>query len=102
MNETNSPTDARALHLVWNGVEWVDDRCGCRYHPDDPNMTHGGAPHVHPCERHTKAVGMVEEASVPGGAVDDEPKWDACAEPHCPVMHSNPNYCDRHSDREKK
>ena len=42
----------RALHLVWNGVEWIDDRCGCRYHPDDPNMSHGGAPHVHPCERH--------------------------------------------------
>lgn len=44
--------DAGALHLVWNGVEWVDDRCGCRYHPDDQNMSHGGAPHVHQCEKH--------------------------------------------------
>lgn len=42
----------RELHLEWDGVEWVDDRCGCRYHPDDPNMTHGGGPHVHPCEKH--------------------------------------------------
>lgn len=42
----------RALHLDWNGVEWVDDRCGCRYHPDDENGSHGGAPHVHRCEQH--------------------------------------------------
>jgi len=42
----------RPLHLSWNGTEWVDDRCGCRYHPDDDNGSHGGAPHVHRCERH--------------------------------------------------
>ena len=45
--------EARALHLVWDGTDWIDDRCGCRYHPDDPNGSHGGAPHVHRCERHT-------------------------------------------------
>lgn len=43
---------ARSHHLIWNGTEWVDDRCGCRYHPDDDRGTHGGAPHVHLCERH--------------------------------------------------
>jgi len=52
------PKDAedkvRALHLMWNGEEWIDERCGCRYHPDDPNMTHGGAPHMHPCKKHAK------------------------------------------------
>lgn len=42
----------RAHHLGWNGTEWVDHRCGCRYHPDDDNNTHGGGPHVHPCEKH--------------------------------------------------
>jgi len=42
----------RSHHLSWNGSEWVDERCGCRYHPDDDNGTHGGAPHVHLCERH--------------------------------------------------
>lgn len=45
----------RELHLVWNGTEWTDDRCGCRYHPDDQNMSHGGAPHVHQCEAHRVA-----------------------------------------------
>jgi len=34
--------DGRPMHLVWNGTEWVDDRCGCRFHPDP-------FPHVHPC-----------------------------------------------------
>lgn len=42
----------RGLHLEWNGTEWVDDRCGCRYHPDDDAGSHGGAPHVHRCEKH--------------------------------------------------
>jgi len=47
------PTEPnRPHHLVWSGVEWIDDRCGCRYHPDDDNQTHGGGPHVHPCEKH--------------------------------------------------
>lgn len=46
----------RDSHLVWNGVEWVDDRCGCRYHPDDDNGTHGGGPHVHPCAAHRPAA----------------------------------------------
>ena len=50
-------TTPRPLHLRWNGTEWTDDRCGCRYHPDDPNMTHGGAPHVHRCDRHTAGDG---------------------------------------------
>ena len=48
-------TKPRELNLVWNGVEWADDRCGCRYHPDDQNMSHGGGPHVHQCERHKQA-----------------------------------------------
>lgn len=43
---------ARPNHLKWNGTEWVDDRCGCRYHPDDDNGTHGGAPHIHRCAEH--------------------------------------------------
>jgi len=43
---------ARPLHLSWNGTEWVDDRCGCRFHPDDPNNNHGGGPHVHQCAFH--------------------------------------------------
>lgn len=42
----------RPHHLRWSGVEWVDDRCGCRYHPDDNNGSHGGAPHVHRCDQH--------------------------------------------------
>lgn len=42
----------RPHHLKWNGDEWVDQRCGCRYHPDDNNGTHGGAPHVHRCKEH--------------------------------------------------
>ncbi len=42
----------RPHHLKWNGTEWVDERCGCRYHPDDDRGTHGGAPHVHPCRKH--------------------------------------------------
>jgi hypothetical protein len=42
----------RPHHLAWNGTEWVDGRCGCRYHPDDDNGSHGGAPHVHRCEKH--------------------------------------------------
>lgn len=46
------PDAARAHHLAWNGTEWVDARCGCRYHPDDDNGSHGGAPHVHRCKAH--------------------------------------------------
>ena len=44
----------RPHHLKWNGTEWVDERCGCRYHPDDDNGKHGGAPHVHLCEKHSR------------------------------------------------
>lgn len=47
--------EARAHHLGWNGHEWVDHRCGCRYHPDDDRGTHGGGPHVHPCTTHGAA-----------------------------------------------
>ena len=46
---------ARPNHLVWDGIEWVDERCGCQYHPDDDNGTHGGAPHVHLCAKHQAA-----------------------------------------------
>lgn len=46
---------ARELHLQWNGTEYVDDRCGCRYHPDDDSGSHSGAPHVHLCARHSAA-----------------------------------------------
>lgn len=46
------PRPARDHHLRWVETEWADARCGCRYHPDDDNGTHGGAPHVHLCERH--------------------------------------------------
>lgn len=58
---TNPPRDSsvpigRPHHLLWNGSEWTDERCGCRYHPDDDNGTHGGAPHVHPCAAHAKAA----------------------------------------------
>lgn len=56
--EDTSPADepARPNHLIWCDNEWVDDRCGCRYHPDDDNGTHGGAPHVHRCERHATTI----------------------------------------------
>ena len=53
--------EPRELHLSWNGVEWVDDRCGCRYHPDDPNGSHGGAPHVHRCKQHAKLADMLPD-----------------------------------------
>ncbi len=53
--------EPRELHLSWNGVEWMDDRCGCRYHPDDPNGSHGGAPHVHRCKQHAKLADMLPE-----------------------------------------
>jgi hypothetical protein len=42
----------RPHHLWWTGTEWIDERCGCRYHPDDDNGSHGGAPHIHHCPRH--------------------------------------------------
>ena len=42
----------RPLHLVVRNGEWVDDRCGCAYHPDDDNNTHRGGPHVHECAEH--------------------------------------------------
>lgn len=47
--------DARPHKLTWNGTEWVAP-CGCRYHPDDDNGSHGGAPHVHRCEKHRRAA----------------------------------------------
>ncbi len=40
-------TEHRPHHLVWRDGEWHDERCGCRYHPNDDNNSHGGAPHVH-------------------------------------------------------
>ena len=42
----------RPLHLVVRDGQWVDDRCGCAYHPDDDNNTHRGGPHVHECAEH--------------------------------------------------
>jgi hypothetical protein len=51
------PTPAiRPHHLAWSGTEWTDERCGCRYHPDDDNGSHGGAPHVHLCKQHALAL----------------------------------------------
>jgi len=46
----------RPHSLFWDGIGWADERCGCRYHPDDDNGTHGGAPHVHHCAAHTPGV----------------------------------------------
>lgn len=59
--------EARPHHLVWSGVEWADDRCGCRYHPDDDNGSHGGAPHVHRCSRHEGRI-TVDEPPAKRGA----------------------------------
>ncbi len=42
----------RPNHLIWMETEWVDERCGCAYHPDDDNGTHGGGPHRHGCPAH--------------------------------------------------
>lgn len=42
----------RPHKLIWSGKEWVAP-CGCAYHPDDDNGSHGGAPHVHRCEAHS-------------------------------------------------
>lgn len=42
----------RQHHLIWKNNQWVDQRCGCAYHPDDDNGTHGGGPHGHPCKAH--------------------------------------------------
>ena len=55
----------RLNHLTWNGTEWVDSRCGCRYHPDDDNGSHGGAPHVHRCEQHTSRANALEKEPPP-------------------------------------
>jgi len=41
-----------SLHLAFQDGQWVDTRCGCAYHPDDRNGTHGGGPHVHSCADH--------------------------------------------------
>lgn len=63
-----------ANHLQWNGTEWVDDRCGCRYHPDDNNHTHGGAPHVHLCDKHIAARGaevIKEKRAIAARALKD-------------------------------
>jgi hypothetical protein len=52
----DSGLQRRPNYLKWNGHEWVDYRCGCRYHPDDDSGSHGGAPHVHRCERHAGPI----------------------------------------------
>lgn len=44
-------TPTRMHKLTWDGKQWIAP-CGCAYHPDDDNMSHGGAPHVHRCEVH--------------------------------------------------
>ncbi len=63
----------RDLHLAWDGDEWADDRCGCHYHPDDDNDTHGGGPHVHPCAAHRAATdGLEIRAAV---VVDESRNW---------------------------
>ncbi len=102
---TSEPTEdqqepPRPLHLAWTGTEWVDSRCGCRYHPDDNNMSHGGAPHVHLCERHASvaaavlgereralvqehlddnATGLADLARVPPQSEPAEPRRCTCA-----------------------
>ncbi len=50
--EADVSSSPRPNHLKWNGTEWVDERCGCRYHPDDDKGTHEGAPHLHLCTKH--------------------------------------------------
>jgi hypothetical protein len=72
------PEPGRPHHLVWSGVEWVDERCGCRYHPDDDNRSHGGAPHVHHCKEHSAAaphggpvLGVTELMECPQCGCDD-------------------------------
>lgn len=57
----------RPHHLRWSGAEWVDDRCGCRYHPDDDNGSHGGAPHVHRCAHHSNSATPPAAASTMQG-----------------------------------
>lgn len=58
----DAPRSAERPHnLTWSGTEWVAP-CGCRYHPDDDNGSHGGAPHVHPCEKHAAAEWPVDDA----------------------------------------
>lgn len=65
-------TVERPLHLVWNGAEYVDARCGCRYHPDDDNHTHGGGPHVHPCEQHGSDIRARAKAAEVRGAAREQ------------------------------
>lgn len=50
----------RPHRLTWTGIEWVAP-CGCRYHPDDDNGSHGGAPHVHRCEKHAALARSAEQ-----------------------------------------
>jgi len=59
-----APPPDRGHHLAWNGAEWADERCGCRYHPDDDNGSHGGAPHVHRCEKHSRHAPVRSEEPV--------------------------------------
>lgn len=62
---TRTTTLARDHRLAWNGTEWVAP-CGCRYHPEDDNGTHGGAPHVHPCASHAGPVDVEAPVLPPG------------------------------------
>ncbi len=61
-------SEPRPLHLKWDGDEWKDVRCGCAYHPIDQNNTHGGGPHVHPCETHELTLYMVSTMGPGRGA----------------------------------
>lgn len=73
---SDTSTATRDHHLAWNGTEWVDDRCGCRYHPDDDNGSHGGAPHVHRCERHSGSPGEAESGPPTRDETKPPPGWE--------------------------
>jgi len=64
--EPVEPAPPRFHHLAWNGTEWIDSRCGCRYHPDDDNGSHGGAPHIHPCEQHATDLSSAQLRKIDG------------------------------------
>lgn len=74
----------RPHRLTWSGAEWVAP-CGCRYHPDDDNGSHGGAPHVHRCEKHGKA---------PDGTAPERAPSGMCSY-HGPFQHKSCTECAR-------
>lgn len=79
----------RPHKLTWNGAEWVAP-CGCRYHPDDDNGSHGGAPHVHRCETHAAAP---PETQGPGEAKEPDTDVDGDGVEHCTVCAEDRPLC---------